>query len=97
MSEDKYTIMCSEKGYTPEFDKEVNPDMFKEKCNCGKPIRYVIRRNEDNEMIGSCNKYCICPTYDELRNDLGATRVYAKKLERKLEVLREGFKILTEE
>tara|TARA_R100000541_G_C1897352_1_gene83959 strand:+ start:20564 stop:20923 length:360 start_codon:yes stop_codon:yes gene_type:complete len=35
---------------------------FKElKCNCGLPVRYTHGEKGD-----SCNKYAVCPTYDEL-------------------------------
>jgi hypothetical protein len=37
------------------------------KCNCGKPVRYSHNKVGDTgEMKGSCNKYSICPTYEEL-------------------------------
>lgn len=32
-----------------------------EKCNCGKPVRYM-----HGGKGSSCNKHMICPTYDEL-------------------------------
>ncbi len=36
--------------------------MFKElKCNCGLPVRY-----SHGDNIFSCNKYAVCPTYNEL-------------------------------
>lgn len=34
-----------------------------DKCNCGNPIRYSHKDGN------SCNKYVICPTYDELRRE----------------------------
>lgn len=33
-------------------------------CNCGKPIRYTHRK--DGKITYSCNKYGVCPSYDEL-------------------------------
>ena len=35
-----------------------------EYCGCGKPVRYSHMVN--GEWRGSCNKYTLCPTYDEL-------------------------------
>ena len=31
------------------------------KCNCGLPVRY-----SHGEKGDSCNKYAVCPTYDQL-------------------------------
>lgn len=36
----------------------------REKCNCGKPARYMHMK-VDGEVM-SCNKHTVCPTYDEL-------------------------------
>lgn len=34
-------------------------------CGCGKPLRYSHMLPDGTERM-SCNKYIICPTYDEL-------------------------------
>lgn len=39
--------------------------MWDEKCNCGRPARYFMVDGES-----SCNKYAVCPTYDELESEL---------------------------
>jgi hypothetical protein len=33
-------------------------------CNCGDPVRYSHIVN--GQTVGSCNKYIVCPTYEEL-------------------------------
>ena len=45
-------------------------NLFDEKCNCGKPVRYT--HNIDGEFVGSCNKYQVCPTYEELESKLSS-------------------------
>jgi len=35
-----------------------------EQCNCGKPVRYT-HHTEGGDM-GSCNKYFVCKTYEQL-------------------------------
>lgn len=35
--------------------------MYEEKCNCGRPVRYMTDKGEK-----SCNKYARCPTYQDL-------------------------------
>lgn len=35
-----------------------------EKCNCGRDVRYLDKVG--GKMVGSCNKYEVCPTYDEV-------------------------------
>lgn len=39
--------------------------MLEEKCNCGKLGRY-LHTVEGVPMVLSCNKYSVCPTYDQL-------------------------------
>jgi len=43
-------------------------------CNCGKPVRYS---HGDRH---SCNKYCVCPTYDELRSSLDVAATQLREL-----------------
>ena len=38
-----------------------------DKCNCGKEARYFHLVN--GEDVVSCNKYKICPPYEELEHD----------------------------
>lgn len=35
-------------------------------CNCGKPIEYSHLK--EGVMVGSCNKYSVCASYDDLLN-----------------------------
>lgn len=37
-------------------------------CNCGRPARYGL--TVDDVAANSCNKYGVCPTYEELREKL---------------------------
>lgn len=39
--------------------------MWNEKCNCGRPARYFMVDGQS-----SCNKYAVCPSYDELESEL---------------------------
>ena len=41
-----------------------------QKCNCGKPVRYCMGKNDNGEEIFSCNKRVVCKTYDELYQEL---------------------------
>ncbi len=45
------------------------PYMIEEKCNCGRPVRYIGRRG-----LGSCNKRKRCPTYFELEAKLAVAQ-----------------------
>ena len=44
-----------------------------EKCNCGREIRYSHFKKDSEGIeheVFSCNKYYVCPTYEELRHQL---------------------------
>jgi len=53
--------------------------MIFSECNCGKPSRY-LHTDEDGNQVYSCNKYYICPTYDELVAKLDVVLVENIKL-----------------
>lgn len=38
---------------------------MEDKCNCGRPVRYTVLDAQGN-LIGSCNKYKQCLSYDDL-------------------------------
>lgn len=38
---------------------------MKDECNCGRSVRYVVFDDQGN-LIGSCNKYKQCLSYDDL-------------------------------
>ena len=40
--------------------------MMLEKCNCGRDSRYSHRDINTDKIAYSCNKYQVCPTYDQL-------------------------------
>jgi hypothetical protein len=48
------------------------------KCNCGRDSRYTVI--VDGEWIDSCNKYKVCPTYEELERELVRLETLYKKL-----------------
>ena len=50
-----------------------------EKCNCGRDSRYSHRDINTNEFVYSCNKYQVCPTYEQL---LKLTDLQSKKIVR---------------
>ena len=57
--------------------------MDMEKCNCGREIRYShFKKSPDgNEHeVFSCNKYCVCPTYEEVTHKFEITLQAAKDL-----------------
>ncbi len=37
-----------------------------EKCNCGRETKYGMFVGEEEQYVQSCNKYSVCPTYDEV-------------------------------
>jgi hypothetical protein len=55
-------------------------------CNCGKPVRYSHRDGH------SCNKYCVCPTYDELRSSLDVTKDQLRKVRERYASLKKVFR-----
>jgi hypothetical protein len=59
---------------------EVSPVERLVTCNCGKPIGYAHFKNGEETM--SCNKYTVCPTYDELLEKTKLTMKYKRTLER---------------
>jgi len=50
-------------------------------CNCGRPIRYYKGDS------GSCNKYSICPTYNELQEQVESLNVTRRKYEQSLNAI----------
>jgi hypothetical protein len=55
-------------------------------CNCGKPVRYS---HGDRH---SCNKYCVCPTYEELRSSLEVTKDQLRKVRERYASLKRVFR-----
>lgn len=55
-------------------------------CNCGKPVRYS---HGDRH---SCNKYCVCPTYDELRSSLDVANDQLRKVRERYASLKRVFR-----
>jgi hypothetical protein len=55
-------------------------------CNCGKPVRYTHLNN--GEVVGSCNKHRVCPTYEELLEQINKLLIY-RDIARTLAVYRE--------
>ncbi len=52
--------------------------MFNEKCNCGLPVRYS---HGEFGTLMSCNKYSVCPTYDDLIKERNKLRVQKDRYE----------------
>ena len=46
--------------------KLMSDDIIPELCGCGRPVRYAHTRSGDGELVWSCNKYKVCPTYEQL-------------------------------
>lgn len=42
------------------------------KCNCGREVRYS--HFKDGNKVMPCNKHQVCPTYEELENQLKSLR-----------------------
>lgn len=54
--------------------------MTNEICNCGRPTRYTHGKDEDGNFLSSCNKYAMCPTYEDLSNQLLENRKFLFEL-----------------
>lgn len=55
------------------------------KCNCGRDVRYT--HIVDGKEFWSCNKHILCPTYDELIEEVRNGRLELAKSNKKLKTL----------